>query len=58
MKIAIIDRIKDNKRIEIRNLNEKEFLSRFDVIGAKDVYNGFKASSNGVEYYITILEDK
>lgn len=55
MKVALIERVKDGKRLEIRNLNEKEFLSRFTNISKKDKFNGFTATSNNVEYYITII---
>jgi hypothetical protein len=55
MKVALIERLTDGKKMELRNLNEKEFLSRFTNITDKDAYNGFKATSNDVEYYITIV---
>ena len=55
MKVALIERLKDGKRLELRNLNEKEFLSRFTNISKKDKFGGFTAISNNVKYYITIV---
>ena len=55
MKIALIERLKDGKKIEIRNIDEKELLSRFSEISELDIYGGFTAISNDIKYYITIV---
>lgn len=59
MKIALIECIETKKRIEIRDINEKEFLKMFKI-NSKDIYNGLYATSkkNNKEYYITIVNYK
>ena len=55
MKVALIERLTDNRKIEIRNIDEKELLSRFTDISELDIYGGFTAISNDIKYYITIV---
>ncbi len=40
MKVAIIERLIDSRKIEIRDINEKELLSRFTDISELDIYGG------------------
>ncbi len=55
MKVAIIERLIDSRKIEIRDINEKELLSRFTDISELDIYGGFTAISNDIIFYITIV---
>ena len=55
MKVALIERLTDNRKIETRNIDEKELLSRFTDISEFDIYGGFTAISNDIKYYITIV---
>lgn len=56
MKVALIERLKDGKKIEIRDLDEGKLISSFANIGERDIYDGFiAANSYGDEFYITIV---